>query len=851
MTKDTIYTDSQLQKIYATKAHTTLGLGGKVHGLLELLEAKVTVPPFFVLLADQEIDLAMQYFQQLQKTDAQRWKRVAVRSSAMTEDGVEHSFAGMYESILGVDTSDALQRAITTCRDSVNSQRITEYRTMHNLEKTSVTVIIQEMIEGECSGVLFSSDPVAPDEVLISVGLGIGEGVVQGLVPCDTHRVTENNEVHTIVAKKDIGMYLDGDGQSVEKQVDAIRQQVAALSSEQVVRLAKQSRELATKIGYALDIEWTMLENQFYFLQARPITQKMPNGRKLLWDNSNIVESYCGITLPLTYSFACHAYTIVYQLFCRVMGVSDATIREHSTLFPRMIGLIRGHIFYNLNAWYTIVSLLPGYQWNRAFLEKMMGVSEVAGQSDAAAVSGNWLVVRLRVLWLMVVLMWRAFRLDSDVRWFHAVVHDALSLHSREALQKKDAFQLLETYADLERKLLWSWHVPIVNDFFVMIAHGLLQALSKKFLPDQPDIHNALLSGEGGMISAEPALRVEEIVKQVLVYPSLMQEFEKYSKKEISLSTLREKMPSSVQQSIDRYIQDFGDRCADELKLETETLVHNPEPLYQNLATSLHRRSKPMHFTDTPMRKRAEEIVEKELSGWKKMLFTRIVQWARKRVQARENLRFERTRVFSRVREVFRAMATILVSYGQLKDPKDIFYLQVQEIWGWVQGNTVSMQLQTLVDQRKEQYAMWEKQGKPANRFYTYGPVWQNNHFVGKQQVSSQNTKNLVGVPACPGLVEGVAKVIKDPTTETLAFGEILVCYRTDPGWAPLFPNAAAILVERGSLLSHSAVVARELGIPTIVAIPNLVERVQTGMRLKVRAGDGIAEFVDTVETKM
>ena len=88
-------------------------------------------------------------------------------------------------------------------------------------------------------------------------------------------------------------------------------------------------------------------------------------------------------------------------------------------------------------------------------------------------------------------------------------------------------------------------------------------------------------------------------------------------------------------------------------------------------------------------------------------------------------------------------------------------------------------------------------------------------------------------------------RCITDPKSETLQQGEILVCYRTDPGWVPLFPAAAAILVERGSLLSHSAVVARELCIPTVVAIPNLMNRLRTGQRIRVDAAKGTVEVID------
>ena len=126
-----------------------------------------------------------------------------------------------------------------------------------------------------------------------------------------------------------------------------------------------------------------------------------------------------------------------------------------------MIGLVRGHIFYNLNAWYTVVSLLPGYQWNRQFMEGMMGVKEVAGGSDAADLQGSWLGTRWQMLKLVVLLNWRVWRLDADVKWFHRVVDTSLNEHSVEKIKQRSALELLDTYADLERKLLWSWHVSM------------------------------------------------------------------------------------------------------------------------------------------------------------------------------------------------------------------------------------------------------------------------------------------------------------------------------------------------------------------------------------------------------
>ena len=115
-------------------------------------------------------------------------------------------------------------------------------------------------------------------------------------------------------------------------------------------------------------------------LQSRPITSLQalpdPDAPLTIWDNSNIVESYSGVTTPLTFSFARDAYQHVYQQFCRMMGVPEREITQHEETFANMLGLVRGRLYYNLLNWYRMLALLPGYRSNRRFMEQMMGVKE-------------------------------------------------------------------------------------------------------------------------------------------------------------------------------------------------------------------------------------------------------------------------------------------------------------------------------------------------------------------------------------------------------------------------------------------------------------------------------------------
>ena len=821
----------------AASPRAPTNIGGKARGLVRLMRAGAQVPPWFVLTPGADPFAAVAAWREA------GWTRVAVRSSAIAEDGKHHSFAGMYESILGVTDADSLVAAIGQCRASANHARVTAYIADHGLSSTPVAVIVQEMVEGDASGVMFSSDPADPDQALISSAWGLGEGVVQGTVPCDTVRVGLDGVVETLLAKKDQAVSMV-DGVPTEVPVPEAMQTEPALPEACARELAQTGRALEAALGGPQDIEWTRQGDRIVLLQARPITQAMPKGRRLLWDNSNIIESYHGLTSPLTYSFASRAYTIVYQLFCRVMGVSQQTIQINAGVFPMMIGLVRGRIYYNLDAWYRVVSLLPGYRWNRSFMEQMMGVSEVA--DPVASESGGRLRALPALVRSVVGLVWRAGRLDRDVQAFTARFEEAMRAHPRD-LSDTPPMALLDVYADLERRLLWAWSTPIVNDFFVMIFHGLLRSLCTKWVPGGEELHNSLLAGEGGLLSAAPAVdglklagRIRERTEWRVLFESDLSDEKVY--------VASAEVPS-LRQALDEYLDAWGDRCADELKLEVPTLRHRPGLLIGTLRAYLAGPTIDPSKTgqqDKQMRSAAEAQAFDALSGMKLRIFQWVLARARRRVADRENLRFLRTRIFGRIRDLFIALGGHMHEVGALSSPRDIFWLTTDEAFGWVRGTTVTTDLKGLVSLRSREYQTWQEAPEPADRFRTWGPVWANNPFLGKPVVPQGD--GLSGLPACPGLVEGrVARVI-DPNDAGDVDGAIMVAYRTDPGWVPLFPRISALVVERGSLLSHSAVVAREMGIPSVVAVSGVMDALASGDRIRLDAVAGTIEILEKAE---
>jgi pyruvate,water dikinase len=211
-------------------------------------------------------------------------------------------------------------------------------------------------------------------------------------------------------------------------------------------------------------------------------------------------------------------------------------------------------------------------------------------------------------------------------------------------------------------------------------------------------------------------------------------------------------------------------------------------------------------------------------------------------VRSRENLRFERTRVFGRVRRIFVEAGQRLAGERLLATPGDVFYLEVGEVLGVVEGTVSAADLAGLAAVRRKAYDGYRTDEAPADRFETRGAVWVGNRFQRTRPPTMMGDSERKGIGCCPGIVEGRARVITDPRGASITPGDVLVAERTDPGWILLFPSAAAVVVERGSVLSHSAIVARELGIPAVVSVPGLTDWLRDGDWIEVDGTTGVVK---------
>jgi phosphohistidine swiveling domain-containing protein len=719
---------------------------------------------------------------------------------------------------------------------SGSSDHIDTYREAQDANGDDVlpSVLVQRMVKADTAGVAFAADPITGDTsvAVVAATSGTGESLVGGEDQGDTWRI-------------------DSKGRTVSRELQG-RNEV--LTKRQIAKIVTLVREVSEFSGKPQDIEWAFEGKQLYLLQSRDITtlKRTQSGDSYaLWDNSNIVESYGGVTTPLTFSVARSAYQEAYRHMGRALGVSERSIAQNERAYEQMIGLIQGRVYYNLLNWYRLLMLTPGFRFNRRFMEQMMGVTEGLPADAIPMPEDNRRFAGLRasagLARVAQRLIAKLFVHNSRVRRFHRNLDDLLRPVD---LQTFSLDQLIDSYESLQANVIPAWDTPLVNDLYCMIFHGALRHLSDRWLDDDlADIHNDLVSGESGIISVEPVRRMKELAG---IAADDQRFIDALCDEELSAIVPFIAENEAFQGAYTDYIGKFGDRCLDELKLESATLNDNPLPLLRAVGQLARSGAwKAASGATDALRLNAEEKIADAFRGQpiRKRVYELVLRLARARVRDRENLRFERTRVYGRVRAIFVEIGQRLVSLNVLNDVDDIFYLDVAEITGMIRGTGISAALSDIVDNRRNEFAEYRNSDDPPRRFITNGPAQlassMQEVMAGDPETSDENRR---GQACSQGIVRGPVRIVRDPRDSNIRSGEILVAQRTDPGWVTIFPLVTGMIMERGSLLSHSAIVARELGIPAVVGVDNACSWLEDGDWVELNGATGTIRRINATE---
>lgn len=810
---------------------STNNIGGKAKSLTFLKEKGFRVPEFVVFTEEEIETLSPENLHE--KIDAlPKEGFFAVRSSANLEDGKEHSFAGIFSTELFVEKEDIFE-SILRVFDQKNSATVKSYAEINKIDfqDLSLAVVVQIMIPAEISGVAFGADPNKSykKSKIVSAVYGLGEGLVSGKLNADNYAFSDGKWTSTISEKN---QKLSYDGNQLKYQdLEEDRKRKATLNQEKLEEISSILDQLEKLYGSPQDIEFCYADDELFLLQSRPITTLKIYSKHIIWDNSNIIESYPDITLPFTFSFILAIYEAVYKNFTLLLGVPKNQIEANREVFEEMLGHINGRVYYHLINWNKALAMLPAYEINASYMEKMMGVSEPLGVDfqlkGKPSKLGSYYNLTKTLLKILVLNK----RLPKIKNEFTKKVNKTISDYKSRDYKNVGPADIWKDYKKFKDVLVNEWSPPLANDLLAMIYFGTLQKLSTNWLDDE-QLHSQLVTGKHAVISVLPAKLINQIIETALEADQL-KFIQNHTEKSVWELCVKGEF-GETGKLILKYIELYGDRSIGELKLENETYSQSPESFI-----SILKSYQDLNLQRNPLKPIDLEERIKNLSSFKKTIFKYITKKASETVADRENLRFDRTLAFGTIRRFLWKIGHQLKEENILENFHDIFYLREEELAQYFEGSINKDALQKTIQKRKIEFEGYKKLPLPPERIHQY-----DDEFDIEYEMEAYEGQ-LKGIPCCTGEVIGKVRILENPQDIKSLNGDILVTSSTDPGWISIFQSASAILVERGSTLSHAAIVSREMGIPCIVGIKGLTQILKNGDQVKMNGQTGIVELYE------
>ena len=749
--------------------------GKKIDNLIKMRDAGINVPAFTVVPYEDAVK------DDLKVDLPSSGKLFSVRSSADIEDGESTSFAGQFDTFLNVAADDVTGK-IKDIVASLNSDSVKAYAENKNLDMKDVkmNIIVQDMIDSDIAGVLFTANPQGIlNESVITVGRGLGEGIVSSKVDTTSYYYNLTDKI----------CYYEGDED--------------LLSPEKTEELISISEKLKSFFGEYLDIEFAIKNDVIYILQARDITT-LKTDDPLIMDNSNIVESYPGISLPLTTTFVDLVYSGVFRGVCSRVLKNEKELSKHEDVFLNMTGHVNGRVYYKISNWYTVLKFLPFSKKIIPVWQEMLGVRNKTYNDDDVKIN---FFVRTGTYFNSVYELLSVPKNMKKLNEKFIVINDDFYARFNEDLTPSE---LVSLFNDIKVKLFGCWDITLLNDMYSFIFTGLLKSRMKKKLKKSDKEINDYISGISDIESMKPVIEITKLALQ------------KDELSEVDFDAAKK-----------AYIQKFGDRNLEELKLESRTFRSNPELLDERIENYRKDMARLKANYDSFDKKKTSEEKYDAITGF-------YVKRSSLGIYNREISRLNRSRIYGIVRLIIDTLGKKYKEQGLIEDEFDIYYLKIDEV---LELASKPSDMKEKVKYRKEKYELY-KELPPYSRLIFAEGEFNKSHVSVNSYKKTLNDNELQGVPCSGGSIEGEALVIRDVNDTKDVKDKILITKMTDPGWVFLLTSAKGVISEKGSLLSHTAIISREIGIPSIVGVKDLMLTIRSGDVIRMNGDNGKIEII-------
>ena len=768
---------------------------------------------------------------------------LAVRSSSPEEDQAGASFAGAYETVLGV-RADGLLDAVRTCFASSLDPRILVYKREHGFDPLDprIAVVVQHQLDSTCAGVGFSLDPLDNDydHAVFDAAWGLGESVVSGAVTPD-HFVVDKvtGEILTRrIGEKQQALQLRPDGG--HQLLEGHRASEPALTDAQLAELTALISRVEAHAGAPVDIEWAYADSALHLLQARPITTWVPLPASMVTAPGARRRLYQDLALNGGLTINAPISPIGQSWFARF---GSLLIRAYIGELPVQIGpgdelwvLEGGRMYQDLSnvLWLSSPKLLAmNLESTDALVARTL--REVDGRRYRSERRPSW--VSLPMLLAYPRIVWRARGLiRAFLRAFLSPRRAAEGFFA--AQQAFEQSWRERTFDGTGAELLAEQGVPVIHHVIEqtmpplmasMVGVGLAQALVPKRLAHLAD---ALARGFAGNVVVDMGVALRRMA-------DLLDPADRADPERLAERLEARDLPAEFLDAWDDFVRLYGWRGPHEVDLGTPRYRDRPVLALRQLCAMDPDGFDPAeaHAERIAAREAAYAEVRAAVGPLRRFLLDRAWTWLDLFGGGRDTPKHHYLMLFALARQRLLVQGQALVDAGRLDHAEHVLDLTLEDLEAADADADLDLRARRADNTRFLDLLRRHVTAFPA--------IIDSRGRILRPSRGDAKPGELVGSPISRGVVRGPAVVLHEPDEKPVRPGDILVAHTTDPGWTPLFVNAAAVVLEVGGSLQHGAVVAREYGKPCVAGISDVLRRLKDGQIVEVDGSAGVVRIVE------
>jgi pyruvate,water dikinase len=755
----------------------------------------------------------------------------AVRSSATAEDLPTASFAGQQDTYLNVIGTDEIVRHVRRCWASLYTERAVTYRIRNGFDHRSVrlAVVVQKMVFPAVAGILFTADPISSHRKVSSIdaSFGLGEAVVSGRVTPDVYRVRAGAIVDKKVSAKSLAVVAQAGGGTREQPISAEQQQRQALTDEQIVRLERIGRTIEAHFERPQDIEWCLVDDTFYVVQSRAITTLFPLPQRA--DRVNRVYISVGHQQMMTDAMKPLGLS-VFQLAAMSPMVAaggrlfvDVTERLASPARNNMLDVIGPSLVRD--ALVTVIErgdFLPEVPVDNRPPMKIRSHKGLSAADLAATVSKQPQLVSslVEVSARAVTELAATIQTLSGPALFDFIVEDIGRMKQLLTEPRNMAAIMAGINAS-------AWINEHVNAW--LGDKNAADTVARTLPPNT---------------TSEMGLALLDVADVIRPYPAVVDYLRQVTGERFLDGLSAIEGGPEARDAIVAFLDTYGMRCAGEIDVTRDRWSEKPSTLIPVLLGNVKNVAQGVGRASFVQRREEALVQEHDLlerlralpDGEQRAADTeQMIALVREFMGYREYPKYHIVSRFFVYKQALLREADALVRANVIRAREDIYFLTFDELHEVVRTQHLDG---ALLEQRRDEHRAFSRL-TPPNVFTSDGEV-----VAGSYRRHDVPAGALVGVAASSGVIEGRARVVLRMEEADLGEDDILVTAFTDPSWTPLFVTIKGLITEVGGLMTHGAVIAREYGLPAVVAVEHVTTRIRDGQRIRLNGTDGYIELL-------